>query len=150
MKTYAHQGGTSTILVHDDGMQCLEPKEQNKRISFYTAHGVGWIARPKHNDFPDGFKRPGRFKKGSNLNYGIALSLKLENHLASLKQSRAQDTDKEFLEDRALNMAIEETFHVTGELWRPWAANGKSCRIGSIILLIDADTRVPEVTRLFS
>ena len=52
---------------------------------FYANHGIGWVARPKHDDSsPSGFKRAGRFKKASNMNYALALSLKAEKHLAEL------------------------------------------------------------------
>jgi hypothetical protein len=49
------------------------------------------------------------------------------------------------LEDRALQMAIEETWRESGRRWRPWAANGRSCRMGEVVLLVDSDTVVPEV-----
>lgn len=48
------------------------------------------------------------------------------------------------LEEKALSMAIEEVWDLDGRLTRPWAANGKSCRIGEIVLLVDSDTVVPE------
>jgi len=151
MKTYACQGGTSAILVFDDGMRCLESKEQqDERISFYANHNISWVARPKHDDSLNGFHRAGWFKKASNLNYGTVFSMKLEKHLASLQQVGGQDADDEGLKDRALKMAIEETFAETKGRWRPWAANGKSCGIGPIVLLIDADTIVPDVGHPFS
>ena len=84
MKTYARQGGTSTIFVNDDGLQLLPPAERSARILYYANHGIGWVARPPHSNEPDGFKRAGRFKKASNLNYALQLSLKLERHLESL------------------------------------------------------------------
>ena len=59
--------------------------------------------------------------------------------------SWAEATDEEPLEGSALEMVFEETFHEAGRRWRPWAPNGKSVRIGSIILLIDADIRIPQV-----
>lgn len=71
MQTYARQGGTSSILVHDDGLQTLPAIEKEKRINFYGDHNIGWIARPPHDNSPDGYKRAGRFKKASNMNYGL-------------------------------------------------------------------------------
>ena len=47
MQTYARQGGTSTILVHDDGLQSLNAEDREKRIAFYADHNIGWIARPQ-------------------------------------------------------------------------------------------------------
>jgi len=84
MKTYARQGGTSTIFVNDDGLQLLPPAVRSARITYYTNHGIGWVARPPHSNEADGFKRVGRFKKASNMNYALQLSLKLEKHLQSL------------------------------------------------------------------
>jgi len=44
-----------------------------------------------------------------------------------------------------MRMASEEIFEETGRRWKPWCANGKSMRVGEIILIIDSDTIVPEV-----
>jgi hypothetical protein len=81
-----------------------------------------------------------------SMNYGLALSIKLEKFLAQLIAEGAQDTLDEFLEDRAMNMATEEIFEESGRKWEPWCANGKSLRVGEIILIIDSDTVVPEVS----
>ncbi|KAI0809128.1 glycosyl transferase family group 2-domain-containing protein [Irpex lacteus] len=143
MQTYARQGGTSSIFVHDDGLQLVSEEDRAERIAFYTDNNIGWVARPPHSNAPDGYKRAGRFKKASNMNYGLALSLKLEKHLASLAASDDVDEDDE-IEDQAMNMAVEEIFEESGRRWRPWACNGKSLRIGDIILIVDSDTIVPE------
>jgi Glycosyl transferase family group 2 len=82
MQTYARQGGTSTIMICDDGMQVIDPALAAERRAYYADHAIGWIARPGHSNKPDGFKRAGRFKKVSNLNYALKISLKLEKHLA--------------------------------------------------------------------
>ena len=76
MQTYARQGGTSTIFVHDDGLQLLNKEEREKRITFYSDHNIGWVARPPHSNDADGYgyKRAGRFKKASNMNYGLQVS----------------------------------------------------------------------------
>ncbi|OJA18960.1 hypothetical protein AZE42_06040 [Rhizopogon vesiculosus] len=148
MQTYARQGGTSAIFVHDDGLQLVSPEEREARIAFYADHNIGWVARPKHDSAPGGFKRAGRFKKASNMNYGLALSLKLEKHLKVLEEAdekeELKDGEYECLEDKALEMAVEEVYNESGGKWKPWASNGKSLRIGEIILIIDADTIVPE------
>ena len=150
MQTYARLGGTSTIFINDDGLRLLSVEERDARIIFYANHGIGWVARPKHDNAPDGFKRAGRFKKASNMNYGLALSLKLEKHLMELESQGAQDTLEESLEDRALQLAIEEMYEESGKRWRPTAANGKSIRLGEIILIVDSDTIVPEVGALYN
>ena len=150
MQTYARQGGTSSIFVHDDGLQLISEEERKARITFYADHNIGWVARPPHSSAPDGFKRAGRFKKASNMNYGLALSLKLEKHLAALEASGAQDDEgedgsgAETLEERALALAVEEMFEESGRRWRPWACNARSLRVGEIILIVDSDTIVPE------
>ncbi|KIJ19375.1 hypothetical protein PAXINDRAFT_127502 [Paxillus involutus ATCC 200175] len=148
MQTYARQGGTSTIFVHDDGLQIISEEQRQERIAFYANHNIGWVARPKHDGSPGGFKRAGRFKKASNMNYGLALSLKLEKHLKVLVEAvelgELVEDERESLEDRALELAVEETYEETGEKWRPWACNAKSLRIGEIILIVDSDTIVPE------
>ncbi|OBZ77183.1 Glucans biosynthesis glucosyltransferase H [Grifola frondosa] len=194
MQTYARQGGTSTIFINDDGLRLLPVEDRDARILFYANHGIGWVARPKHDDAADGFKRAGRFKKASNMNYGLALSLKAEKHLAALQAQekartrrgarpsqsldhgiseemrygmqyqnhdgedqgvvneghgqRASDesTGEEWedLEERALQMAIDEVYEAGGKRFRPWAANGRACRLGEIVLIVDSDTIVPE------
>ncbi|KAI5117891.1 hypothetical protein M0805_001976 [Coniferiporia weirii] len=190
MQTYARQGGTSTIFVNDDGLQLLAPGDRDARLEFYANHGVGWVARPRHEDVPGGFKRAGRFKKASNMNYGLRVSLRLEKHLAALRErereraargevaaaaaaaaasSAAEETAEDSnnssggafgvgsgsgagsedeaqtsLEDRALLLAVEEEYESTGAQHRPWAGNGKACRMGEIVLLVDSDTVVPE------
>ncbi|KAJ7678776.1 glycosyl transferase family group 2-domain-containing protein [Mycena rosella] len=149
MHTYARQGGTSSIFVHEDGMQLVSSQERAKRIAFYADHNIGWVARPPHDNTPGGFKRAGRFKKASNMNYGLALSLKMEAQLAAL-EARERSGEISFedegvcIEDRALELAVEQVYEETGRRWKPWASNGRSCRIGDVILIVDSDTIVPE------
>ncbi|KAH9914551.1 uncharacterized protein B0H18DRAFT_1125480 [Fomitopsis serialis] len=52
--TYARQGDASMILVNDDGLRLLSVEERDTRIAFYANHGIGWVARPKLDDAPDG------------------------------------------------------------------------------------------------
>ncbi|KAF8816381.1 hypothetical protein BYT27DRAFT_7183930 [Phlegmacium glaucopus] len=92
MQTYARQGGTSSIFINDDGLRLLPPTERDERLSFYANHNIGWVARPKHDPKPGGFKRAGRFKKASNMNYALALSLKAEKHLEILLANAAANT----------------------------------------------------------
>lgn len=80
------------------------------------------------------------------MNYGLALSLKLEEQLAELEaQGVTDDVLGESLEDRAMSLAAEELFRESDFKHKPWAYNGKALRMGEIILIIDADTIVPEV-----
>ena len=81
------------------------------------------------------------------MNYGLQLSLKLEKFLAQLEAEGADDTqdgNSECLEDRAMKLAQDEMSAETGGRWKPWCANGKSIRMGEIVLIIDADTIIPE------
>jgi hypothetical protein len=71
MQTYARQGGTSAIFICDDGLQLISAEEREERIAFYANHNIGWVARHGHSKEPDGFKRAGKFKKASNVNYGL-------------------------------------------------------------------------------
>lgn len=236
MQTYARQGGTSSIFVNDDGLRLLPGPDRDERLAYYAHHNIGWVARPRHDDAKDGFQRAGRFKKASNMNYALALSLKMERHLERLVQAaglgappavgddagtrsgnwngngtgsvqhpaqglphRMSVTSGGFgpdarsyagarqyglqyqnregddmavinsagsavfnnavpfgeadsvivgigedLEERALAMAIGEVFAESGGRFRPWAANGKACRLGEYILIVDSDTVVPE------
>jgi len=159
MQTYARQGGTSALFVHDDGLQgteAISEKEREGRIKFYANHGIGWVARPQQEKAEGGFKRRGRFKKASNMNYGLALSLKMEVIIRRLQIERGEkqslagssspaDDDAEDIEEQALRMAIEETYEESGRRFQPWAQNAKALRIGEIILIVDSDTIVPEV-----
>ncbi|KAJ7850350.1 glycosyl transferase family group 2-domain-containing protein [Mycena leptocephala] len=142
MQTYARQGGTSAIFICDDGMQLISEEDRQERMAFYANHNIGWTARPGHNK--DGFFRKGKFKKASNMNYGLALSLRLEKHLAALEAAGVTEDDGECLEDKAMHLAVEEVYEESGKKHRPWACNGKSLRVGEIILIIDSDTIVPE------
>ena len=166
--------------------QLIPPADRDERLAFYANHNIGWVARPKHDASPAGFKRAGRFKKASNMNYALGLSLKAERHLEGLiagegearvststapgsqlghagvgaggygMQYQHRDGDDmgvgvgaggdEDLEEKALGMAIEEMWEESGRLWRPWAANGRATRLGEIVLLVDSDTVVPEVS----
>ena len=66
MQTYARQGGTSTstIFINDDGLRVLSPAERDERLAFHANHNIGWVARPKHDPKPEGFKRAGRMNYG--------------------------------------------------------------------------------------
>jgi hypothetical protein len=142
-------GGTSAIFICDDGMQVIPEADQLERKAFYANHNIGWTARPKHTSKPGGFKRAGKFKKASNMNYGLNISLKLEKFLAQLLDEGAEDTPEECLEDRALKMAMDEVFEESDGKFMPWGSNGKSLRVGEIILIVDSDTVVPEVSSYF-
>ncbi|CCA68526.1 hypothetical protein PIIN_02390 [Serendipita indica DSM 11827] len=146
MQTYARQGGTSSIFINDDGLQLLSEEDRELRMQFYAKQDIGFVARPPHGQ--NGFLRAGRFKKASNMNYGLALSMRAEEILLQLQAQEATknpfgaDVDGQEeemdIEERALQMAIDET---NGEAW---AKGARHLRIGEIILIVDSDTQVPE------
>ena len=134
MQTYARQGGTSSIFIHDDGLQLIPESDREERIRFYADHGIGWVARPKQDDSEGGFKRRGRFKKASNMNYGLSLSLKMEEIIRRLEIERGEKASladsaasshgggSEGFEEQALRMAVEEIYE-SGGRFKPWAYN---------------------------
>jgi membrane glycosyltransferase len=133
MATYELQGGSANIFVNDDGLQIIDEEERQARIEFYQDHSIGWTARPKHGE--DGFVRKGKFKKASNMNFGLMLSNNVEEKLAMVQRDDSWTQDDEAKEyDRCLKEVVEEH----GRAW----ADG-NIRIGDYILLFDSDTRVP-------
>lgn len=68
----------------------------------------------------------------------------MEKHIKMLKVSGYNGADP--LEDHALELAIEETYQKTGKRWKPWAKNARSLCVGDIVLIVDADTIVPNVS----
>lgn len=71
----------------------------------------------------------------------------MEKHLLVLEASAGggSDANGESLEDKALELAIEEIYQKNGQKWKPWANNARSLRVGDLILIVDSDTIVPEV-----
>ncbi len=87
ISTYELQGGSANIFINDDGLQLISEEDRLARIDFYSDHSIGWTARPPHGK--DGFMRKGKFKKASNMNYGLAISNRVEERL--LQIDRAYD-----------------------------------------------------------
>ncbi|KAL0953507.1 hypothetical protein HGRIS_004733 [Hohenbuehelia grisea] len=90
MVTYARQGGTSSIFICDDGMQLISEDDRVARMAFYAKHSIGWVARPGHSSEKDGFKRAGRFKKASNMNYCLAVANRMEEILLEMLVEEAR------------------------------------------------------------
>ncbi|KAF2748406.1 hypothetical protein M011DRAFT_493770 [Sporormia fimetaria CBS 119925] len=139
--TYELQGGRANIFVNDDGMQVISDKEAQKRQDFYEEQGIGWAARPAHNPRGENgkrkFIRAGKFKKASNMNYALALSVEVERRLAEVERHENWTrTDEDLAYYKALKAARNAT---CGDAW----AEG-DIRVGDYILLIDSDTRVPQ------
>jgi hypothetical protein len=69
----------------------------------------------------------------------------VEKHILALEASSDKISDNDSLEDKALELAIDEVYQANGQKWKPWASNARSMRVGDIILIVDSDTIVPEV-----
>ncbi|KAK5169409.1 uncharacterized protein LTR77_005384 [Saxophila tyrrhenica] len=131
--TYELQGGSANIFINDDGLQLVSEEERQARIDFYSDNNIGWTARPKHGE--NGFLRRGKFKKASNMNYGLMLSNKVEEKLLNVQRSEFWTQAQETVEyERCLREVVQEN----GVAW-----SEGNIRVGDYILLIDSDTRVP-------
>ncbi|KPM44164.1 hypothetical protein AK830_g2346 [Neonectria ditissima] len=60
---YENQGGTASVFINDDGMQCIQPELAAARKQYYRENGIGYCARmpnmktPKSGGFFSWFKR---------------------------------------------------------------------------------------------
>ena len=133
MSTYELQGGSANMFVNDDGLQLVSEEDRRARIEFYADNSIGWVARPKHGE--DGFKRRGKFKKASNMNYALMISCKVEEKLQAINRPIEWSQHDEA---QAYEQALKEVLEDDGRAW----ADG-NIRVGDYILLIDSDTRVP-------
>ncbi|KAF2482839.1 glycosyl transferase family group 2-domain-containing protein [Neohortaea acidophila] len=141
MSTYEMQGGTANIFVNDDGMQIVPEEDARARREFYEEHNMGWVARPKHNPKPkegeELFLRRGKFKKASNMNYAMWVSMRVEDILRAIDRHDDWSQDEE---TAAYQQALATV--VADDQGRTWADG--DIRMGDYILIIDSDTRVPE------
>ncbi|OTA23999.1 hypothetical protein BTJ68_12745, partial [Hortaea werneckii EXF-2000] len=134
---------TIQMPVYKEGLQSvIEPTIRMRALArtSMTSHNIGWVARPKHNPKPkDGsevFLRRGKFKKASNMNYAMWVSVRVEEKLKDIQRHEQWTQEDEAQAYReALNQAVEE------DQGRTWADG--NIRIGDYILIIDSDTRVP-------
>ncbi|KZF20770.1 hypothetical protein L228DRAFT_213107 [Xylona heveae TC161] len=133
ISTYELQGGSANIFINDDGLQLISEEERRARIEFYADHSIGWVARPKHGE--NGFTRRGKFKKASNMNFGLMISCKVEEKLTLIARP---DDWTQADEAQAYERCLKEVVEEDGRAW----ADG-NIRVGDYILLIDSDTRVP-------
>ncbi|KAK6503549.1 hypothetical protein TWF481_008563 [Arthrobotrys musiformis] len=136
---YELHGGTANIFVNDDGMQLIDSTLAEERREYYRDNGIGWVARPKHGE--NGYLRAGKFKKASNMNFGLEISNKTEDILLELIRAREKVNDEPLSNkdiDELYNTALETVIEADTRAW----ASG-SIRVGEIILIVDSDTRVP-------
>ncbi|CAL3967835.1 unnamed protein product, partial [Diplocarpon coronariae] len=120
--------------------QLVSEEDARERREFYEEHSIGWVARPDHNAKRDvdekAFIRKGKFKKASNMNYGLMISNRVEEKLIQVERA---DTWTQQNEMAAYDQCLAEV--LAEEQGRAWAEG--NIRIGDYILLIDSDTRVP-------
>ncbi|KAK8104806.1 glycosyltransferase [Apiospora kogelbergensis] len=135
ISTYELQGGSANMFMNDDGLQLIPEEERRARIEFYADHSIGWVARPKHGE--NGFLRRGKFKKASNMNFALMISCKVEEKLA--RYDRTHDWTQAD-EAQAYEQSLKEVLEEDGRAW----ADG-NVRVGDYILIIDSDTRSPDV-----
>ena len=119
---YERQGGSVSILVCDDGLQLIHADQAEERKRFYYNHSMAFVARPPHG--VDGFERRGRFKKASNMNFAIQLSLRVEEIMDDLRPEAHMalggasyfwhEQDELDLYETALKLAKDET---EGRAW---------------------------------
>ncbi|KAF2192282.1 hypothetical protein K469DRAFT_553114 [Zopfia rhizophila CBS 207.26] len=157
VRHYEEQGGTASIFVNDDGMQCVSQELQEARKAFYELNNIGWVAREPGSTDEEAkedtnyFIRAGHFKKASNMNYCLNFSLRVEDELLRLisetceQRGCTQDDltieEEDELYEQARNTMLEK------DEGRTWAAG--NVRLGEIILIVDSDTRVPEDCLLY-
>lgn len=108
-----------------------------------------------------GFLRKGKFKKASNMNYGLSFSNRVEDELVRLTQIECQqrqcseddlnvDDDNLLYQQALANMLAEDNGRTCKSIidlgsrtvLTSAGAEG-NIRIGELILIIDCDTRVP-------
>ncbi|KAF5989794.1 hypothetical protein FBULB1_559 [Fusarium bulbicola] len=139
IRNYESFGGTASIFINDDGMQLVSPEEAEERRMFYKENNIGWVARPGHNVNGEGIKkfiRRGKFKKASNMNYALGISLKVEDKLVEIvRDEKWTQVHESQAYQKCLNQVLAE------ELGRAWV--GGDIRVGDYLLLVDSDTRVP-------
>ncbi|CCG81822.1 Putative uncharacterized protein [Taphrina deformans PYCC 5710] len=134
IKTYELQGGTANLFLNDDGLQLLDRHDADCRQAFYKKYDIGFVARPPHGQ--EGYVRAGKFKKASNMNHALNLSYKLEEKLRDLHRTNPwNDTCEMMATESALSALLREE--------NPPSLGGGDIRTGDLILLIDADTRIP-------
>ncbi|KAF4555633.1 Hypothetical protein D9617_2g055960 [Elsinoe fawcettii] len=133
MSTYELQGGSCNMLFFDDGLQIIDEEARAARINFYTDNNIGWTARPGHG--ADGYYRAGKFKKASNMNFGLNISILVEEKLLKIERHPFWTQEDEA---KAYGDCLQEVLDQNERAW----ADG-NIRIGDYVLIIDSDTRVP-------
>ena len=139
ISTYELQGGTANLFINDDGLQSIPQAQREARIRFYSDNNIGWTARPNHGAVlrnGSTFVKRGKFKKASNMNYGLHLSCLIEDRLSTIHRPPTwTQADESAAYDAAFKTVMEDQYPDA------WAAG--DIRVGDYILLVDSDTRIP-------
>lgn len=136
---YELRGGSARIFINDDGMALRSDIENAEFEEFYANNNIGWVARPKHN--ASGFVRQGKFKKASNMNYALNFSLRVDDVLRKTVDDLYDNVwsitadEEAMLYEQAMMQVLKN---------EPRTKASGDIRMGSIILLVDSDTEVPE------
>ena len=112
---------STTPLTHSP--QLISSAERAARQAFYTQHGIG-----------SGFVRPSRFKKMSNMNYSLVLSLKVERFVLQLVQER----ERRCMEASASNITSTNSHSNLG-LHVTLNASNDPARMGTGLSMVTAD-----------
>lgn len=126
---YAKRGGHCSIFINDDGLQLISDKDRRERLAYYEHHSISYVARPGN----DQRVRRGLFKKASNMNYAMNVSRDVERVIAEEAVRGGQISALSALEEVRMSLKWHEEFMAGGDI-----------TMGEIILLIDADTVIPE------
>lgn len=111
-----HTDSKVNVLIHEDGLQKVNENEKNIRIDYYEKFEDSfYIARQVEG-------RAGRFKKASNMNFGMRQILKI---------NRSENFDRE---QEWLRLSHELNFMYK-------VSSAPTFEIGKYILLIDSDSR---------
>lgn len=111
------QNWRTNVLINEDGLQKVSEEEKNKRIAYYNLFSdFFYIARPVNG-------RAGKFKKASNMNFGLRQILKINNLNNSVNKIAEWE-----IQSKNLNFLYKES-------------NAHSFQIGKYILLIDSDSK---------
>lgn len=110
---------TVNIFINDDGLQVIDDTDVQKRVKFYNYHNIGYTARPRAG-------RAGKFKKASNMNFGIEMSRLYMKLMENYTQRESLILVKYNYESQGIHVLA-----------------GNDISIGDFILLLDSDTRIP-------
>jgi hypothetical protein len=98
------------------------------------------VARPKH-DPNGGFERKGKFKKASNMNFALNIANRVEDYLQKMMDDKMARDGHDYVDDAELDtmykLALDRVLREDSR-----AKAGGNIRLGEIILIVDADTRV--------